>query len=171
MIVCMASGEGSNFEHIVREGIKVDLLITNNTTAEVIRKAIRLNIPYVIAVKDYEAHVPESTELVILAGFMKLLSKDFISKFPTINIHPSLLPSFRGMNAVRQSLKAGVKVTGLTIHWVDEGIDTGSIVEQVTCRVAESDTEETLQNKIKKLEHTTYPRVLKDLIKLKEKRL
>ena len=91
MIVCMASGNGSNFEAIVNSGIKVDLVITNNPNARVIDRAKKFNIPFIVSKNEYEQSVPKHATLVILAGFMKILSKEFVEKYPTVNIHPSLL--------------------------------------------------------------------------------
>lgn len=164
MIVCMASGNGSNFEAIVNAGVKIDLLVTNNPKARVIDRALNLQVPYVVSKEEYEFCIPKSTKLVILAGFMKILSKEFVDEFSIVNTHPSLLPSFRGMHAIRQSFEAGVKITGLTIHWVDQGVDTGPIIAQVPCRIFPKDTEDTIRQKIKKLEHVAYPEAIKGLL-------
>ena len=98
----MASGNGSNFKAIVEFGIPIDLIITNNVKAGVINKALDANIQCIISEDRYEDCVPDNTDLVILAGFMRLLSKEFVKKYPTVNIHPSLLPSFKGKDAVPQ---------------------------------------------------------------------
>ena len=165
MIVVMASGDGGNFEAIVNIGIKVNLVITNKEDAVVINRATRLGVHCVVSNKDYEQHVPKDTKLVILAGFMKLLSPKFVEKFKTVNIHPSLLPSFKGAHAVKQSLDAGVKISGCTVHWVDKGMDTGKIISQLSCCVLDNDSEESLSEKIHLLEHKIYPETIKELIK------
>ena len=165
MIVCMASGNGSNFEAIVKSGIKIDLVITNRETARVIDRAKKLNIACIFNNTEYEACVPENTKLVILAGFMKILSKEFVEKYPTVNIHPSLLPSFRGKDAVPQALDAGVKIAGCTVHWVDEGMDTGKIIAQKSCAVYEDDNEHTLHARIHELEHQLYSKTIKQIIR------
>lgn len=165
MIVCMASGNGSNFEAIVNSGIKVDLVITNNPNARVIDRAKKFNIPCIVSKTEYEQSVPKNATLVILAGFMKILSKEFVEKYPTVNIHPSLLPSFRGKDAVIQALNAGVKIAGCTIHWVDEGMDTGKIIKQTSCPVWEDDNEHTLHARIHELEHKTYAETIKEIIR------
>lgn len=164
MIVCMASGNGSNFKAIVEFGIPIDLIITNNIKAGVINKALDANIQCIISEDRYEDCVPDNTELVILAGFMRLLSKEFVTKYPTINIHPSLLPSFKGKDAVPQALDAGVRVAGCTVHWVDEGMDTGKIIEQASCPVWDDDNEHTLHAKIHELEHKIYPKTIKQIL-------
>ncbi|RKY01117.1 phosphoribosylglycinamide formyltransferase, partial [Candidatus Poribacteria bacterium] len=102
-------------------------------------------------------------ELVVLAGYMKILQPKFVRKWRNkiLNIHPALLPSFPGMHAVRQALDYGVKVTGVTIHFVDEGVDTGPIIAQEPVRVRDDDTEETLLERIHQVEHRLYPEVIK----------
>ena len=165
MIVCMASGNGSNFEAIVKSGIKIDLVITNRSTARVIERAKKFNIPYIFNSVEYEECIPKDTKLVILAGFMKILSKEFVNKYPTVNIHPSLLPSFKGANAVSQTLDSGVKIAGCTVHWVDEGMDTGKIIAQKSCVVYEDDNEHTLHARIHELEHQIYAQTIKQILR------
>lgn len=101
-------------------------------------------------------------DLVVMAGFMKVLSSSFIKAFSrrVINIHPSLLPSFPGLNPQRQALEHGVKISGCTVHFADEGIDTGPIILQETVPVKEDDTEETLAERILTVEHQLYPRAI-----------
>ena len=97
--------------------------------------------------------------LVCLAGFMRIIGPEFVKKYKNkiINIHPALLPSFPGLNAQRQALKYGVKYSGCTTHFVDEGADTGPIIIQSAVKVDEKDTEESLSKKILKEEHKIYP--------------
>jgi phosphoribosylglycinamide formyltransferase 1 len=99
------------------------------------------------------AHAPD---LLVLAGYMKVLGKPVIGRFPTVNTHPSLLPSFPGAHAVRDALAHGVKVTGVTIHWVDEGVDTGPIIAQAAVPVVSGDTEDTLRARIQAVERELY---------------
>ncbi len=98
-------------------------------------------------------------DLVCLAGYMRLLSKEFIAAFAgkIVNIHPSLLPAFPGLHAQKQAFDAGVKVTGCTVHWVDEGLDTGPVIAQAEVAVQPDDTEETLSARILEQEHKLYP--------------
>ena len=91
-------------------------------------------------------------DLVVLAGFMRILSSEFVNTFPTINSHPALLPDFPGAHAVRDALAAGVSVTGTTVHWVDDGVDTGPIITQMEVPVLPNDDEATLHERIKKVE-------------------
>ena len=104
-------------------------------------------------------------EIVVLAGFMRILSKQFISEYKNkiINIHPSLLPKFPGANAHRDAIEAKAKISGCTVHFVDEGVDTGPIIMQESVSVDEDDDEHTLAEKILPIEHKIYPKVL-DLI-------
>jgi len=109
-----------------------------------------------------EAHV----ELVVLAGFMRILQGDFLRAFPqrVVNIHPALLPSFPGLEAWKQALDHGVKVTGCTVHFVDQGIDTGPIIAQETVPVLDHDTPATLHARIQEAEHALYPSVVAALL-------
>ena len=161
MIVLMASGTGTNFKAIIEDGIKIDLVITNKENAGIINLARKLGVQCIVSTANYESQVPKNTKLVILAGFMRLLSKEFVSKFKVINIHPSLLPSFPGDNAIGQALDAGVKVTGCTVHWVDEGMDTGRIIAQLSCKVFNGDDYTSLSTRIQRLEHQLYSTVIK----------
>ena len=101
-------------------------------------------------------------ELVALAGFMRVLTPHFLRAYPdrVVNIHPALLPAFAGVDAQKQALDYGVKVTGVTVHFVDEGTDTGPIIAQMPVPVLDDDTVETLQARILSHEHALYPRVL-----------
>ena len=111
----------------------------------------------------------ENVNFVCLAGFMKILSPLFLSKWnnKVINIHPSLLPSFKGKNAVKQALDNKAKTTGCTVHYVDKGVDTGKIIDQEKVLISNSDDEETLTKKILKKEHILYIRVLRKLERMK----
>ena len=107
-------------------------------------------------VRDLQQHEPEA---VVLAGFMRLVSGDFLAAWPglVVNTHPSLLPSFRGAHAVRDALEYGVKVTGSTVHFVDEQVDHGPIIAQRAVEVREGDSEEDLHERIKAVEHQLLP--------------
>jgi phosphoribosylglycinamide formyltransferase-1 len=102
---------------------------------------------------------PYKLDLIILAGYMRILSSDFVRAYKgkIINIHPALLPSFPGINSARQALEYGVKYTGVTVHYVDEGVDTGPIIIQSIVQIEDGDTEESLLEKIHKVEHQIYP--------------
>jgi phosphoribosylglycinamide formyltransferase-1 len=103
-------------------------------------------------------------DLVVSAGFMRILSPYFVSRFKMINTHPALLPAFPGAHAVRDAIAAGVSVTGATVHWVDAGVDTGEIIAQVPVPVLPSDDESTLHERIKIAERGLIVATLKDLL-------
>ena len=124
------------------------------------RKAHEEQIIRIIESKDIE--------MVVLSGYMRILTSFFVSRWKgrLVNIHPSLLPDFPGAHAQRDALEAGVKVSGCTVHFVDEGADSGPIIEQREVPVLESDTIDTLTDRIKQAEHELYPKVLDDILSL-----
>lgn len=143
---------------------------------EGLARAERSGIPnYVVSVKDFadrsgwDAHLTEQTvgftpDLVVSAGFMKILGPAFLARFPrTVNTHPALLPAFPGAHAVRDALAYGVKVTGATAHWVDAGVDTGQVIAQVAVPVLEGDDETTLHERIKVAERSMLVDVVRQL--------
>jgi phosphoribosylglycinamide formyltransferase-1 len=107
----------------------------------------------------------EKVDLVVLAGFMRILKGEFLRAFSrrVVNIHPSLLPAFPGLEAWKQALNYGVKYTGVTVHWVDQGIDTGPIIAQAPVPVLSGDTSETLHARIQEAERKVYPEVIAQL--------
>lgn len=179
----LISGRGSNMLNLVnasQRGLinsKVKIVISNNKNSSGIDKAKRKNIKTKIinqkdygSKKDFENALTntlknQNVDLVCLAGFMSILSKNFLKDWnrKVINIHPSLLPSFRGKNAVKQALEQRVKTAGCSVHFVDEGIDTGEIISQEKVPVSSNDDEETLGKKILKKEHVLYIKVIKEL--------
>ncbi|MBF0466893.1 MAG: phosphoribosylglycinamide formyltransferase [Nitrospirae bacterium] len=177
----LASGRGSNFQSIidaVKSGylnVSIECLITNNADAFAIERAKAYGITSMAILEkdfrtkdDYYRKITTELQtlgvnLVVLAGFMKLVGKALIEAFPMriMNIHPALLPSFKGLHAQRQALKYGVKISGCTVHFVDEGLDTGPIIIQAAVPVLSNDTEDTLSERILKYEHEIYPRAIK----------
>jgi len=177
----LASGRGSNFQALCETarqgglGGNLTVLISDKPDAPALDIARRFGIEaVVVAASDYptrEAHedaVAKVLEthaigLICLAGYMRLLSPGFIRRFPRriLNIHPALLPAFPGLHAQRQALAHGAKVSGVTIHFVDEGCDTGPIVLQAAVDVKETDTEQTLSDRILKEEHRLYPEAVR----------
>jgi phosphoribosylglycinamide formyltransferase-1 len=182
-IAVFASGSGSNFQAIadaVREGrlqASIRLLVCDRPKAKVVERAQEAGVPvHVFSPKlyesreEYEREVLEAlreqqVELVVLAGYMRILTNVMVEAYwgRMLNIHPSLLPSFPGLHAVRQALEYGVKITGVTVHLVDGGLDSGPIVAQRAVETAEGDTEESLSDRIHPVEHELYPRVLQDI--------
>lgn len=166
----LLSGRGSNFVAIAaaidagRLDAKISVVLSNNSTAHGLKLARDRGIPTfpvgaphrdLAFIEHLRAH---QVDLVCLAGYMRILSPIFISTFRDriLNIHPSLLPSFPGLDAQGQALAHGVKITGCTVHFVDEGLDSGPIVCQAAVPVMEGDTNETLSARILKEEHRIY---------------
>ncbi len=150
-------------------------MLSNNPGAYALERAKKHGIPAVAADhknysgrEEYEKHVlgllePYNVDLIALAGFMRILSPHFVRAYKNriINIHPALLPSFPGMHAAKQALESGVKFTGCTVHFVDEGVDSGPIILQAVVPVRDDDDEESLLERIHGEEHRIYPEALK----------
>jgi phosphoribosylglycinamide formyltransferase-1 len=172
----LLSGRGSNFEALADSvgagrlpGAEIAVVVCNREGAPGIEKAKERGIAArVIPSKGLEREVYDrqvvavlrefKVDLVCLAGYMRLLSPFFVASFPNriLNIHPSLLPSFPGLESQRQALEYGVKFAGCTVHFVDENLDAGPIVLQATVPVRDDDTEETLSSRILAEEHRIY---------------
>jgi len=179
----LVSGRGSNLQALVDAarrgelGGEVGVVVSNVETALALQRAREAGIPAVFRDhrgrrrEDFDAEIVEilrahHVDLVCLAGFMRLLSPVFIRAFPgrILNIHPALLPAFPGKDAQRQAWEHGAKVSGATVHLVDEGLDSGPIVAQEAVRVLSSDTVETLAARILEAEHRLYPRAVRLLL-------
>jgi phosphoribosylglycinamide formyltransferase-1 len=173
----LASGSGSNLQSILaaqeRIGAQVAVVISNIPGAKALDRARAAGVPALalphkgVEREEHDAQIVQNlrshgVELVCLAGFMRLITPVLLAAFENriLNIHPALLPSFPGMHAVRQALQAGVRVSGCTVHVVDEGTDTGPIVIQAAVPVLDGDTEETLAARILVQEHRCYPRAV-----------
>ena len=176
----LASGSGSNLQAILdrcADGsipAQVAVVISNVSGAKALSRAEAAGVPALLLphgaypTRDaYDAELVSllrrhQVELVCLAGFMRLITPVLLSDFQNriLNIHPALLPAFPGLHAVRQALKAGVRVSGCTVHIVDEGTDTGPIVIQAAVPVLDGDTEESLAARILVQEHRCYPRAI-----------
>ncbi len=182
-IAVLASGRGSNLAAIL-ESIKsgaingeIVLVLSDKKEAKALKIAQEAGIPGIFkdpkaysSRKDYDIALGEEilrykAELVVLAGYMKILSEEFINYFPhaIINIHPSLLPSFTGLKPQRQALEYGVKISGCTVHFVNNKLDGGPIIAQKAVPVLDDDSEEALAARILKEEHILYPRVIADI--------
>jgi len=172
----LASGKGTNFQELINLSeknlldIDIKILITNKET-ECIERAVKANIPYkLIKENDYplkklfEAEIintllKSEVELVVMAGWMKIVSSDFVSMFKNkiINIHPSLLPSYKGYKAIEEALSSGSKITGCSVHFVETEVDSGTLIMQAALPILEDDNIDSLSKKIQKLEHTILP--------------
>lgn len=183
-LAVLVSGSGTNLQALLDAiagdpdfGAEVVLVGSDQPTAGGLERASAAGIPtFSEALGDHadrstwEAAVTEQVqasgaELVVLAGFMKILSGDFLRHWPdrVVNTHPSLLPSFRGAHAVRDALDFGVKVTGSTVHLVDELVDHGPILAQRAVEIRDGESEDDLHERIKALEHELFPAVIKQL--------
>ncbi|MCL7747629.1 phosphoribosylglycinamide formyltransferase [Halalkalibacter alkaliphilus] len=183
-IAIFASGSGTNAEaiiHAARDGlldVEVALIVTDKPNAKVIERANLFNIPCFIAdPKTYETKADFEQDVirelgkcgvsfVVLAGYMRLIGPTLLNAYEgrMVNIHPSLLPSFPGLDAIGQAFKAKVKITGVTIHYVDAGMDTGEIIAQEPVRIEEDDTVDSLQKKVQAVEHELYPKTIQTII-------
>jgi len=179
-IAVLVSGRGTNLQAIInavnRGAIdgKIEIVLSDNPGAYALKRAKRNDIKTrVVNYKnfsskgEYEQEVMQQLDnykidLIVLAGYMRILGSGFIEKYRyrIINIHPALLPAFPGLNAQKQALKYGVKISGCTVHFVDEGMDSGPIILQKAIKVKQSDDEESLSKRILKYEHQLLPRAI-----------
>jgi phosphoribosylglycinamide formyltransferase-1 len=177
----LASGRGSNFQSIIDSiesgflNAKIGVLITDNPEAYAIERAGKRNIEsLVLKPKDfsdknaYYSHIADElkkrgVELVILAGFMRVVGKALIDQYQNriMNIHPALLPSFPGLHGQKQAADYSVKISGCTVHFIDEGMDTGPIIIQTAVPAYHDDTEDSLSERILKQEHKIFPYAIK----------
>lgn len=183
----LVSGEGTNLQAImdsVKSGkignAAVHVVVSNKPDAPALKRAEKYGVDTVyidpteykgrrweydqLTLRVLQEHgVTSEAGLVVNAGYMRILSPEFVRKFwmREMNIHPSLLPAFPGIDAPKQALDYGVKVTGCTVHFVDEGVDTGPVILQEALPILEDDTVETLTNRIHEVEHRLYPEAVR----------
>lgn len=181
-IAVLVSGSGTNLQTLIdtlhndaTSNIEIAVVISDRKKAYALTRAKQAGIPtQVLRAQDYEnrivfdeaiSHIIDkySVELIVLAGYMKLFQSPFVRKYRNriINIHPSILPAFPGATPVADSLTYGVKVTGVTVHFVDENVDTGPIIAQRVVPVYDTDTQESLHERIQVEEHDLYPKVIR----------
>lgn len=188
-VAVLASGKGSNFQAIakavLKKKLKVDLklVLTNKKNALVRNKAKKFKIKEIfIDPKNFKSRLgfdkeivkilrQEKIKLVILAGYMKILTPYFVKSFKNriLNIHPAILPIFKGTDAIAQAFKYGCRVTGVTVHLVDEKVDHGPIILQETIKITKGMTLAGLEKKIHQLEHKLYPLAIKLIVDKKVK--
>jgi phosphoribosylglycinamide formyltransferase-1 len=177
----LASGRGSNFQAIIDSiesgylKASVEMLIVDNQGAYAVERARRHGIPHLClnpkefsTKDDFYSKIAETlkqrgVELVILAGFMRVVGKPLLEAFPmrVINIHPALLPSFPGLHGQKQAVDYGVRISGCTVHFVDEGVDTGPVIIQAAVPVSPDDTDDALSERILRLEHRIFPEAVR----------
>ncbi len=171
------SGTGTNLKNLIKfskkkeSPISINLIISNKKKAiglkyskiyKIEKKIISFSEPKKSEKKILKLLVKKKINLICLAGFMKILSKNFLFKFKgkILNIHPSLLPRYKGLNTHKKALKNGDKFSGCTVHYVTENLDSGKIILQKKVKINKSDTEKTLEKKIKKEEYIIYPKAI-----------
>jgi phosphoribosylglycinamide formyltransferase 1 len=185
-LAILISGRGSNMENILKAvkknkiPIKPVLVISNKPDAKGLAVAQKLGVKTEVVESnglkggnwEYDSKLVSVLEkykvtpqngLICLAGFMRIMSPEFIRHYKgkILNIHPAILPSFPGLHSQRQALEYGVKYSGCTVHFVDEGVDTGPIILQAVVKIKDDDTEESISKKILKQEHKIYPKAVK----------
>ena len=181
-IAVLASGSGTNLQTLIEQlhqdetsGIDIAVVISDRRKAYALTRAASAGIPtHVVRTQDFENRVDfdaeiskliehYAAELIVLAGFMKLFQPPFVRKYQNriINVHPTLLPAFPGAHPVADTLAYGVKIAGVTVHFVDEGVDSGPIIAQAAVPVLDTDDEESLHNRIQIEEHKLYPKVIR----------
>jgi phosphoribosylglycinamide formyltransferase-1 len=180
-IAVFASGRGSNFEAIaqaVKKGTikaQLALLVCDNADAPVIQKAQRESVPVCLVCRnDFPSKAAfedaivarlreEKIDLIVLAGYMRIISPRIIGEYPDriMNIHPALLPSFKGAHAIKDAYEYGVKTTGVTVHFVDEKTDHGPIILQQAIDIKPGESIDSLEERIHKVEHKIYPEAVR----------
>ena len=181
-VAVLVSGSGTNLQTLIEHlhqdetsGIDIAVVISDRRKAYALTRAERARIPtHVVRTQDFENRVDfdaeisriiehHAAELIVLAGFMKIFQSPFVQKYQNriINVHPTLLPAFPGAHPVADTLAYGVKITGVTVHFVDKDVDSGPIIAQTAVPVFDTDDEESLHNRIQVEEHKLYPEVIK----------
>lgn len=181
-IAVLVSGSGTNLQTLIEQlhqdetsGIKITMVISDRRKAYALTRAKLAGIPtHVVRTQDFanrldfDAEISRiiersAVELIVLAGFMKLFQPPFVQKYRNriLNVHPTLLPAFPGAHPVADTLAYGVKIAGVTVHFVDEDVDSGPIIAQSAVPVLDTDDEESLRNRIQVEEHKLYPEVIK----------
>ena len=176
------SGNGSNLNSLIKNSrnynfpIKIELIITNNKEAKGLNYAKKYNIPFKVFSYDNKKNFERNSlneikkrkiKFICLAGFMKIFSKNFIKNFgyQIINIHPSLLPKFKGLNTHKRVLNSKEKYSGCTVHYVSPELDSGKIILQKKVLISENETENSLRKKILLQEHKIYPKSIISIFK------
>lgn len=168
-LAIMGSGNGSNFEAIAKYFENRDVEITCLSDVEdafILERAKKLGVKFEVLPTEMNFHFfsQNKFDLVALAGYMQILPEEVLNLSKFINIHPSLLPAFKGKDAIKQAFLAGVKVTGATIHWVEKSVDTGKIISQYPVFVENSMSLDELEEEIHAVEHQLYPIVIEKVL-------
>ncbi|MBE8189963.1 MAG: phosphoribosylglycinamide formyltransferase [Candidatus Thioglobus sp.] len=181
-VVVLISGSGSNLASIIQNaekiGIKIECVISNKADAFGLKRAANANITTAIidnfnfkTRQDFDQALAEkinqfSPKLIILAGFMRILSADFISQFEgkILNIHPALLPKFKGLNTHQRAIDSGEKFAGASVHFVTNELDSGEVIMQKSVEISAAETAKTLAKKVLKQEHILYPKAIQKVL-------
>ena len=173
MIGVLVSGTGTNLQALLDTGLRVSAVASNVEGVPALERAERAGVQAAaFPLERYEDRelrdaamadwlASNDAGLVVCAGYMQLLTPGFLARFPCINVHPSLLPAFPGLDAVGQALASGATETGVTVHFLDEGVDTGPVIAQERVPIEPEDTAETLYARIRAVEHRLLPEAVK----------
>ena len=178
MIGVLVSGEGTNLQALIHAELPIAAVASNRNGARALERAAAAGIPtQVFALEDYGSReerdgamadwlAEQGVQLVVCAGYMHLLRSTFLERFPgrIVNTHPAPLPGFPGAHPIEDVLAAGAKETAATVHYVDEGVDTGAVIVVERVPVLEGDTVETLRARVQAVEHRLLPSTVKELI-------
>ena len=178
MIGVLVSGEGTNLQALIDEGLPISAVASNKAGARALDRATTLGIPaQVFELEDYGSReerdgamagwlAGHGVQLVVCAGYMHLLRPTFLERFPgrIVNTHPAPLPDFPGAHPIEDVLAAGAKETAATVHYVDEGVDTGPVIAAERVPVCDGDTVESLRERVQAVEHRLLPRAVRELI-------
>lgn len=173
MIGVLVSGTGTNLQALLDAALPVSAVASNTAGVQALERAERASVPTAVFQEDDYADRADRdeamadwleerrVELVVCAGYMQLLTPGFLARFRCINVHPSLLPAFPGLDAVGQALAARAEETGVTVHFLDEGVDTGPVIAQERVAVEPGESAETLYARIREVEHRLLPEAVK----------
>jgi phosphoribosylglycinamide formyltransferase-1 len=169
VIGVLVSGTGTNLQALLDAGLPVSAVASNTVGVQALERAEQASVPAgAFPLEDFAGReardgamaawlAEHGVELVVCAGYMQLLTPSFLARFPCINVHPSLLPAFPGLDAVGQALATGAEETGVTVHFLDEGVDTGPVIAQERVAIEPGDTADTLYARIRAIEHRLLP--------------
>jgi len=179
-VAVLASGEGTNLQALLdqvhgREGVRIVAVASDKSEARALERARRAGVPVrAFPAAEYDGRAERDramadwlvacgVELVVLAGYMQLLAGEFLARFPdrVINVHPALLPAFPGLEAVEQAIAYGVKVFGVTVHFVDDGVDTGPVILQRAVELPDARDAETVLDRLHPIEHELLPEAVR----------
>jgi phosphoribosylglycinamide formyltransferase 1 len=173
MIGVLVSGAGTNLQALLDAGLPITAVAANKRGIQALTRAESASVPSNVFELEQHADRTErdlamadwleerGVEVVVCAGYMQLLTPAFLARFPCLNVHPSLLPAFPGRDAVGQALAAGARETGVTVHLLDEGIDTGPVLVQERVAIQPGDTTDSLHGRIREVEHRLLPEAVK----------